>query len=292
MEPITQIPASHAQGDIVYAILSHPLSVQLFIIGALCIGIMFICIRIMKRVGQEAKLMRKNLVADTHALATIEFALVFPILLTVAMMLAQTTMLMGGNIMVHYSAFAATRSAVVQIPRQSIDNNPNEITMSFGYSKFDAIHRAAVLAVMPVSGTEGGGSGGNTSSGLITQGLNTYYQMYGQTAPPWVTNLIGPKLAYAEANTDIVMLQATTPSAAEVSLIEIPAGSTVSLRPKDPVTIRVDHRFSLGIPYANRIYADGQGTGGMYANIRVHATLSNEGIIDTLPPIPDLPRYP
>ena len=55
--------------------------------------------------------------------ATIEFALVMPIMLFLILLLAQTTFVMAGNLFVHYAAFAATRSAIVYIPA---DYGPEE----------------------------------------------------------------------------------------------------------------------------------------------------------------------
>ena len=84
------------------------------------IALVFMAV-VMRRLGAASRPVstpaeQRGLVRNTHATATIEFVLVFPIVLFVALLVAQSTLLMGGNIFIHYSAFAATRAAIVQVP--------------------------------------------------------------------------------------------------------------------------------------------------------------------------------
>ena len=90
---------------------------------------------------------------NNNGTATMEFVLVFPILLFFSLLLAQTTLLAGANAFIHYAAFAATRSAIVQIPTgYAPDESPNVIINADGHTKHDIIRRAAVFALVPVSG--------------------------------------------------------------------------------------------------------------------------------------------
>ena len=63
--------------------------------------------------------------------------------------------------------------------------------------------------------------------------------------------------------------------------------------PKDPITVRVDHKLHLGVPYVNRLFRDSDSPDDhRYVTVSASATLTNEGILDRFPEEPDLPRLP
>jgi len=99
--------------------------------------------------------------ADQRASAAIEMALLFPFALMIFLVIIQATLLFNANMVVHYSAFAAARMAVVVVPMNLGDINlgqePSNLVWpctedSQGPSeKIEMIRRAAVLALVPVS---------------------------------------------------------------------------------------------------------------------------------------------
>ena len=228
---------------------------------------------------------------DEDGTATIEFALVFPILLFLILVLAQTTFLMGGNIFVHYSAFAATRSAIVQIPTEYFDDKANTYTAADGRTKHDLIWRSAVFAVMPVAG-ESASSTTDVAADQFVQGLRRYYEAYGKNEPAWIDALAAGRARYAAENTRITVMTPEVQPDHSVTYREIPDGSSYAFKARDPITVAVTHRFALGVPYVSRLYADGQQPGGKgrYTTMSARYTLTNEGVRDELPPKPNVPR--
>jgi len=260
--------------------------ILLAVIGLCLIGLAFGLYRLRKAHRHERS---TNPVTDADGTATIEFALVFPILLFMMLVLSQTTFLMAGNIFVHYSAFAATRSAIVQIPTDYADDEPNIYTASFGSTKHDLIWRSAVFAVAPVSG-EQTSSASSVQADQFVQGLRDFYQAYNRDAPAWVDNLAGDRLRYAADNT-LITVMVPEVTGQTVSYSEISEGSTHEFQPRDPITVRVTHRYALDVPYVGAVYTDGRTAGGQrYHLMGARYTLTNEGVVDQLPPQPTVPR--
>lgn len=237
---------------------------------------------------------RLPLSVDADGTATVEFALVFPILLVLALLLTQTTLLMGGNIFVNYAAFAATRAAIVQVPASYLpEEEPNVVINASNHAKHDAIRRAAVFAVLPVSGRI-------ASSGLATDdfvaGLTNYYTAYHQTAPAWINNFAGARLRYADANTLVSLMSTAVSDDGRVVFTDLPEDRAYSFGPREPITVRVTHRLYLSVPYIGMLFATGRLSGeqgsGRYTLVNAQYTLTNEGVYDDLPPRPQLPRQP
>jgi len=61
---------------------------------------------------------RRRVLAGQDGLAVVEFVLLFPVALAIVLVMIQTAMMMAGNMLVHYSAFAAARSAMVIAPSE------------------------------------------------------------------------------------------------------------------------------------------------------------------------------
>lgn len=230
---------------------------------------------------------------DERGTATLEFVLVFVPALAVCLVLLQTVLAFSGNLFVHYAAFAATRSAIVEAPRGELggggfladDNDP----------AYDRVERAAAFALAPVSGRLSVAGGGDPAA--FEAGLASYFRDSGQTPPPWVNGLAGQRLAYALAHTnlDLYITRVADGGGAELNKLTGSAGSNrVDFGPKDPVTIGVRHRLHLSIPYASAVFADGthQTAGGETAYSRVSATstMSLEGFDTNLPELPVVER--
>ncbi len=220
--------------------------------------------------------------------ATMEFALVCPVLLFFSLLLAQTTLMMSANLFVNYSAFMAARSAIVQIPIDKTEEgyeSANQFSNSPSSPKYIAIQRAAAMSLVPVAGRSTESEG---SSAQLAAGMTRYYQTYGKDPAAWVEKQLNEKAAYALKNTDITVYQ-TIPEYNGVELKELP-GEGFTFGPKDPITVKVEHKFSLAFPYIGAIFANGRlsesSGGGLYSKIAATCTLTNEGIIDAMPEVP------
>ena len=232
---------------------------------------------------------------DTHGTATLEFTLVFPMLLFLGLLLIQTTLLMAGNLYVHAAAFAATRSAVVMIPADNTlgGEPPNTIIHSAGHGKYDAIRRAAVYALVPVSGQLK--SGASTSSEAFTMGLSDFHAASGRDNPAWINNLAANRLRYAaEPVNTVITIKQTQVSSNQVAFSDLSPSAIYMFGPKDPITVEVSHRLNLSIPLVRAVYGDGRheqtGTAGMYTQVTAQYTLTNHGISKDLPPRPAVER--
>ncbi len=256
-------------------------------------------LRACRRMRPEAVRVR-DVLRDERATATLEFTMLLPMILFFGLLMAQVMWLGGGNLMVHYAAQAAGRSAIVQIPQDYPDSKANEYTQ--GDSKHQRIKLAAVMAVMPVSGPASAGApfgGGSTiNPGQIADGIRQHYTAHGMEVPPWVDNYVEHHVAYAAANTDVVLHKVRVNPDHSVDFIPQTAG-TVRFDPKEAIGVFVHHNLYLPIPFVRRIFAD-EGSGGhdalygtqegMFTRVQAHFVLTNEGMVDRRPDEPSLPR--
>jgi len=274
--------------DFWYSALTSPLSLVCLGVILSLLVLLGLALRAAVRLGRWQG-RGTSLGTDTDGLATIEFGLLLPVLLFFCLMLAQTTTLMGGNLFVHYSAFAAARSAVVQIPFDYPESAGNEYANSPSDPKYEAIFRTAVYALVPVAGrNQSGGGSVDVPSAAVVEGLSSFYSRYGSETPPWIERLIADKIAYAAANTKVLVQLARPESEDSVEYVDPPDGK---FRPKDPISVRIDHKLALNIPWVNRFYAHGDfGDGIRYRDVNWRVTLTNEGILDQMPPEPRVPR--
>jgi hypothetical protein len=208
--------------------------------------------------------------------AILEFAIVIPIMGSLAMVMVQAAFLMGGNLCVHYAAFCATRSAIVQIPRDhtlSGGEEPNVVDFDGGSRKLLAIESAAVQAVMPVSaGGEDMASGDDYGLGAD---LESVFTAYGEDAPGWIDSRLGRKYRYAQEHTFVTLE---------------PPRNGWRYEPGEDIRVTVEHTLYMSVPYANWLFgeldedgrelASGDGEYGMV--IRATCFMTNEGTSDVI----------
>lgn len=302
--PAHQHPGTGGGADWFWTAMAGSDMLLLVVVGGLSLVGLIICVRVLWKLGKSRQPAGGSpakavaLLADHEGTAMLEFALVFPVALFMILLLAQTTLAMGGNLFVHYAAFAATRTAIVQVPADyTLDGEPrNAVFAGQGNRKFDTIRQAAVFAVVPVAGRL---NESTLASSAYVQAVAQFYQAYNQPVPAWVTNgLLEERLNYADANTRIILYRATGKSAGnnEYGMDFQPIDGTHTFGPRDPVTVRVEHDLNLSIPYVRAFFASGRhqdASGeGMFRTITAQYTLTNEGIDPNLPPTPPLPRQP
>ena len=216
-----------------------------------------------------------------QGVAMIEFALVLPIILAFMLVMAQATLLMVGNLMVHYSAYCGVRSAIVYVPQSVIDGDDTGVVFE-GSNRVDdnpdasdkmlAIRRAVLWAVMPVSSSDETFS---SDQWELTEGLANLFQAYDWEVPFWAEELVARKMGYAEQYT---LVELDPPDSWYES-----GGTTY--HPQELLRVHVEHTFFMGVPYANRVFAwmdsdamelgDVPGAYGMI--IRARCILTNEG---------------
>lgn len=241
--------------------------------------------------GREASKLSRAVLGESGT-ATVEFCMVFPIVLFLCLILVQSTLLMVGNQFVNYAAFAATRSAIVYIPQDyTATGEPrNTIVPEEGKLKFDAIRAAAYLAVTPVCGKRE-----DSVDSLLTEeyvaGLGNYFASYGQDTPRWVETLAAARLRYAAANTDVQVMY-TLVTRGEVEQFDVAPEDSYTFGPHEAVTVRIEHRLNLSVPYVRGLFADGEHNDGRgsYALVTAQYTLTNEGVDPDLPGPPELER--
>lgn len=225
--------------------------------------------------------------------ATVEFVLVFLPGLLICLLVLQCMLLFSGNLFVHYAAFAATRSAIVNVPATGqVTRNPVAYAMRAGDAAHQRAERAAAFAVAPVSGPAGSSG---ADAGAFTDGLGSLYAAYDQDAPRWVGTLAGARVTYALRHTDVGVYRTAVDPDGRVALTDL-GDDPLALGPKDPLTLGVTHRLHLSIPVVSALFADGTHAtldgDTPYARVTATCTLSLEGVDRLLPPEPALPRDP
>ncbi len=262
---------------------------------------LIVALRAWWRLHQHQRPRPHTLVRGEQGTATVEFVLVFPIVLSLVLILLQTTLVMAGNLFVHYAAFAATRSAITYIPADKpngLGEPRNVIVPSPGTPKYEAIRRAAVFAVLPVCGELTQEQFNNAEPDVVdtagfVAGLNDFYEANGQAPPKWIQTKAAGRLryAYAHLHTTVTLLQAEV-NGDDVTFQPLSENQTHVFGPRDPITVEVHHRLNLSIPYARAIFADAHHKyrSGAMMMVTAHYTLTNEGVDPAFPLEPKLPR--
>jgi hypothetical protein len=269
--------------------------------AVLCLAILlYLGLRLRAMSTQVRKAPVKQRLTDDSGVAMVEFVLVTPILLIVTLLLIQTMLVFTGLFYVQYSAFAAARTAIVQIPTVSTEPM-NELMPSEGSGKFEAIRSAAVLGVLPVSGRE---SGSSVASSTLVAGMGEVFAAQGRSEPNWVSEMLGERLNYAINHTE-VSLERVYPGENVESVRFEPVDGYTLFSPKEAIAVVVRHEFALSVPLASRVFSavgesgtyspagrsgDSPGPPGQWTMIESRAILTNEGIDRRLPEAPEVPR--
>ncbi len=261
--------------------LSSGLSLTCLAIAGGCLAALVGIGALMWRIGRR----HPRPAADSGS-AMVEFALVLPLALSIALVMFQSMMLMAGNLCVHYAAYCAARSAIVAIPdgprpvdwENAPGREPQNVIADNHYSgtrgqseKCERMWRAAVWGVLPISSSSSRLP--PADSGALESGLSKFFSAYGEDTPHWVTSVFGRKLRYAQDYTAI-----------DVS----PPANGLEFRANEDVTVRVEHTVYLAIPYANWLFANlfddgrelGFGDGEYGVVVDAEYTLTNEGVQD------------
>lgn len=217
--------------------------------------------------------------------ATLEFVLIIPMLLFCTLTLAQTTLVMGGNVFVHYAAFAATRSAITTVPMNYTQTGePRNYLLIPDGQKVERIRQAAVFALLPVAGKISDST--TSESTILVEGFKSYYRELNQEPPVWIDSFLAQRLAYANSHTGITFSRVVTES--ENDLLWLPMENGVhQFGSREPITVQVEHQLNLAVPYVWPLFADN--SSARHTLVKALYTLNNEGVDIELPPSPRQP---
>ena len=218
-----------------------------------------------------------------QGVAILEFALVFPILLLLGLLMAQASLLMVGNVCVHYAAFCSARAAIVIIPQEYGSSEPRNLLVDSDEdtSKMYRIKLAAVTALAPVScGSEditAAGVGGD----VYVSGIEHFMSLYSVSQPAWADERLSRKLAYAAQFTDV----SVAPPEPRTNPAEMDENGQFD--DNEDVHVTLTHTFYLAIPTGARIFSMfpggvalpfGENEYGM--EMTASYTMPNEGVQD------------
>jgi len=219
--------------------------------------------------------------------AVLEFALVMPILLMLSLVMVQSSLLVAGNVNLHYSAYCAARAAIVAIPLHTDEEKPSHLAAyDSGPGRNDSwkmqrVYAAAVWALIPYS------CGSNDvppapDAADLEGDLARLFGQYQRKEPKWAHDYLGRKLQYAREHTQVYV---DPPRPEETEMYAANAD----------IHVTVEHDLYLAVPYANRVFAAVGGgrklefASGEYAlEMRVESHLTSEGVQDFI----DIEEFP
>ncbi len=240
--------------------------------GFLVVGV--VCVMLLA--GLVAWLLRHGLRRRMHAqagTAIIEFALLLPIILFIALVLIQSSLLMGGFISVNYASYAATRSAIVMVPANTLPEPRNMVQDTIGVGASAKVNRVWLASLWPLLPTgDGGYAETGTGAETLTDGLDALLGAYGRQLPNWARDRLQRKLAYVQDHTQV---QLAPPVNGDIY------GDNEDIR------VEVRHDLFMSIPYAGRFFAAIDSSRGVHlgngkyaVKITVNSRLPNEGRLD------------
>ena len=270
------VPAVTSRGFIIHA------AIVVFGAGVLMVLLCWLA----KAVAARGKRLE---VDGESGVAILEFVMVLPIALFLVLLMAQSALLLVGHMTVHYASYCAARSAIVYAPLDLTDESdePHNVVDTDDYHdytiKHEAIRRAAIWAVLPVSSSSRRLAAGDSAT--LEEGLREMFAAYDQDVPEWMLRLLERKLTYAEDYTK--------------AWLSSPADGSDTYAEDEVLAVHVTHTFYLSIPYAGRLYAAvdqlngteldfGAGEYGM--EITATCRLTNEGVRDVIE-LEDFPYY-
>lgn len=248
---------------------------------ACAVLICLIC-RVLWRAGAAERARRR----EQDGQIILEFAMAMPILLLIVLIMAQSTMLMAGNVCVHYAAYCAARTAVVTVPLHMADEPQNflaEYEYPSGSEKMRRVHESAAWALMPFScGSDDVAP--DDDAEVLEDGLAGLFDEYGRDVPRWAVDYLSRKLNYARGHT-VVTVDPPRPEYGDW------------YRANSDLHVTVTHELYLSVPYASRVFAalsEGREltelAEGEYAlEVTVQSHLTNEGEQDYIE-IEEFPR--
>jgi hypothetical protein len=260
-----------------------------------------------------------NFLHDQNAAVAMAFALLLPIAIVIIFTIIQAALMFNANMVVNYAAYAATRTAIVWVPKPLGEEGQNLI-MNPDYPdgedsvKLQFIRRAAVLALIPISSKLPASPSESSPNGLpADEVLNQTRQALGRgdaPSPGWLRR-VQDQYAYADYYSVTTLEQPghwrdgnphndcpygrrrTTGSwifdqwsgwSEETEPFCPYFERRWDYAPTEALEITVDYQYELTIPYAKRVlgqlFTRTDGSRGYYVPIRADCSMTNEGLFE------------
>ena len=254
--------------------------------GGIALGslvVLYLLAALMWRMGRARKRS-----AGSDGTAAIEFVLVFPIAMVVALVMIQSMLVAAGNVVVHYAGYAAARAAIVHVPANLSYDEPRNVVADPGISeKLHRIRMAAVEAVKGVSaGKRGAWGAGGDGGDVLREGYDRFYALSNRKTPKWVHTMLAGKWEYALAYTRVDLVDPAEDE--EDEDLNVPKYGD-----HEDLTVTVRHELYLSVPIAKHVFGRPLvgGSGYDYATATSATyTLTNQGQEDQID-VEVFPRY-
>jgi hypothetical protein len=217
-----------------------------------------------------------NLHSDEQgSVQSLSFVLTVPLFIMLMLLAVQITQLMIGEIIVHYAAFAAVRSAAVWIPARlepldmagpnrigvrteySRHDNGTEYVIRPGLPKYEKIRQAAALACVPIAPSRDLGLAASDATSMALQSAFATFAPQEVATNARLPQRLANKWGYASRATSIVIH--TFHRDDEPLLVQYGPFATSTFTPyeigwRDEITVTVTHNFAL-LPGPGRLLA-------------------------------------
>ena len=231
--------AEPGRGHWAAAALASPLSAACLAVLLAGTAALAMLGRAMWRIGRGRRL------GSQEGVALLEFAMVLPFALMIVLVMAQSSLLMGGNLCVHYASYCAARSAAVTVPAYFGDSEPANVVGDPADSrKLARIRDAAAWAVMPISCAGPVCPASQADLRTLRGGVTRFL---GWT-PLWMDERIARRLQYSQEYYDPGEPYRCT----EVELANPAEAPAYGAHEDLAVTVR--HVFYLSVPYAGWLF--------------------------------------
>jgi hypothetical protein len=206
----------------------------------------------------------------------VEMVLLLPIALAIVLIMVQSTLLLVGNLAVHYAAYMATRAAVVWVPEKVSEDEARNVVSGPGSSvKLQHIKLAAVYAVMPVGASKDGAGGAPAADGsdVLQTGITQFFGDFNAQAPGWVRTMLKAKFDYANEFTEVTLG---------------PPADGIKYGDHEDLHVSVRHQLYIALPYVGKAFATlggatALGSSDDYATeVVVVYALGNQGVEDDI----------
>jgi len=214
----------------------------------------------------------------------IEFALVLPFLLLLSLLMAQTSLVMVGNVCVHYSAFCAARAAIVTVPKDYGAGEPRNLLRDFS-DETSKLHKMRMAAAWALSGVSCGSEEITASQDALADGIGRFFSVQGIEPPAWADQGLARRFTYAMDHTEVTVAPPEVDEDDDDEYFD----------EHEDLHVTVRHTLYLAVPTAAKLFAMFPGGveldfgDGEYGTVvTASCTLPNEGVQDYV----DIERFP
>jgi len=217
-----------------------------------------------------------------QGVAILEFAMAFPFLLWLSLLMAQASLVMVGNVCVHYAAFCATRTAIVVIPQDYGQAEPRNLILAGDdmTAKKYRVKLSAVTALAPVSCDSDEIMPAGADGDAYVNGVTRFLSLQDLDKPTWADERLSRKLAYAADHTEVTIDPPRPREAGDVK--------DGYFQDNEDVRVTVRHTFYLSVPTAAKFFryvvpggVDLEFGDGEYGTVMTASyAMPNEGVQD------------